>query len=376
MVSSRRSAQLGLWREIVSKRHEETQPVNRHLDFIRRRFKELELQGFTWSRDSILGVFLQLGLPERNHGSFSSVNSILKSRHPFAPVFSSNEVIKAIQTEELRHKSRPRGLMDLPIEVFEKILETLDYTAKLEAEGIYDQKVHVANRRVMICRGHREPYITYLNHHSPVLNSIQSFSLTCREFYKLCQPWLWRVSHLQINSLLKACFLITTIPHLHFQKLQFPTSLPAPIDLWTKDILLRQGSHVQSISLILSPSYSETPYAVINTFSESLSVDLEYLHSSKSISPENVKDLINCCPNLSALKIVFPLNQFFEAKDTTVAFISEISPVFSSLKALRDLTFEDRNENLVTNEFPSQLISCLPLLESLTWHGLTPWTID
>lgn len=50
--------------------------------------------------------------------------------------------------------------------------------------------------------------------------------------------------------------------------------------------------------------------------------------------------------------------------------------MLSSLKFLQDLTFEDTNDNLVTNEFPSDLVRCLPLLKSLTWRGFTPWTIE
>lgn len=45
-----------------------------------------------------------------------------------------------IQSEELRHTARPLGLMDLPAEVFDKILETLDCIARLEAPEIRNEK--------------------------------------------------------------------------------------------------------------------------------------------------------------------------------------------------------------------------------------------
>lgn len=193
MQSSSRTAQLGLWREIVSKRHEETQPVNRHLEFIRERFEDLETQGFIWSKESILGIFLQFGLPQSTYGTFSSVNKTLESRARQGFEISSNEVEEVIQNEALKDKSRPLGLLDLPIDIFHIILEKLDYMAKLEARSIQSRK---QRRRVKVSPpGDDGPYFTYLNHRSPILNSIQSFSLTSREIYQLCRPWLWRVSY-------------------------------------------------------------------------------------------------------------------------------------------------------------------------------------
>lgn len=358
MPSSARTAQLGLWREIVLKRHDETQSVNRHLDFIRERFKELELQAFSWSKESMLSIFLQLGLSESTDSPFSSVNKIIESRILQGCELSANDVEEVIRNEELKHKSRPLGLMDLPIEVFEKILKKLDCFARLEANSIQSEK---RKRRVQVSRqdetasfaysDHRSlisPY-TYLKHRPPILNSIQTFALTSREIYQLCRPWLWR-------------------------RLQFPTSLPASIDLWTKDILIRQGSYVRSLTLTLSSncskSHGQWDYP---PFYDNLTTGLQNASQIEFISPKNIRALMNRCPNLSTLDIKFDYYDDINDSGGTEDFLIGLIPLLSSLKHLRHFALEDKNEEqMYMHKFSSKLISSLPLIESLVWNGSTP----
>lgn len=349
MSSSSRTAQLALWREIISKRHEGTTPVDRHLNFIRRRFEELESNGFIWSKESILGIFLQIGLSESPHGSFSSVNKILDSCLLEGYKISSTKVQEVIQNEELRHKSRPLGLMDLPMEVFGNILDQLDHISKLESAKIVDRK---EVGQVVISQsdsGGRDlkPYWTYLHRNSPILNSIQNFSLISREVYQLCRPWLWR-------------------------RLEFPTFLPAPIDLWTEDILLKQGSYVRSLSLLLNQNCSQPPGgpAVYDSFYDNLITDLENITAVNSISPDNAESLIDRCPNLSTLEIEFDYAEPDEDEGPIAAFVLDLLPRLTSLKQLRHLTLVNNRANTIVNGLPPKLIGNLPLLESFTCAGL------
>ncbi|EGG11805.1 uncharacterized protein MELLADRAFT_102154 [Melampsora larici-populina 98AG31] len=218
MASSCCKAQLSLWHEIISKCNEKTTPEDQHVKFIQKRFDELDSKGFTWSKESILDIFLQLGLSESPDVTSSSVNDLPESRVGQENEISFDVLTEVIQNVELEHKSRPMGLLDLPIEVFHKVLEQLNCMAGLE-DGQNYMKKHLA-KVIITGPGDRKPYTTYLHQNSPILNSIQAFSLTSREIYNRCEPWLWR-------------------------KLSFPTALPAPIDLWTKDILLRRGSHTK-----------------------------------------------------------------------------------------------------------------------------------
>lgn len=258
MPSSDLTAQLGLWREIVASLHENSDPGIHHLDFIRKCFNELDLEGFIWSKESIFSIFTQLGLSKISHERFSPVND------PQGHEISSVKVKDIIQSEKLEHKSRPVGLADLPIEVFYKILEQLDCIAIDEVWKIYKEKF---DRRVMISGPAHGNYMTYLHRNSPIFNSIQSFSLTSRQIYSLCRPWLWR-------------------------KLEFPTSLPAPIDLWTEDILVRQGAHVQTLQVMLSKNCSSRPgeFAKEHPFYDNLSPDCAR-DEVECISPDNLREV-------------------------------------------------------------------------------------
>lgn len=222
MLSSSSSAQLALWREIVSKHHEKTKPVEQHLDFIRKCFDDLDTEGFIWSKESILGTFLQLGLPESSHDSSStdSGNQLNEPRARQESEISSDEVEQVIPNGSLQHTSRPRGLLALPFEIVENIIERLDSMVKLEAEAIYDKKF---SRRVMIPgSGDRKSFKIYIhNKQSPIFNSLQSFSLISPGIYQQCRPWLWRVSRIYITSLMQKKFLIINHSKLNFRNYSF-----------------------------------------------------------------------------------------------------------------------------------------------------------
>lgn len=344
MTSSSRTAHLRLWRAIVSKGNEGTEPIDQHLDFIRRRFDELESKGFVWSKESILDIFLSLRLSESPHGALSSDNEMLDSRVLQGFGIPSNEAQTAIRNKELRHESRPAGFMDLPIEVVNNIIEQLDCMAELESDEIEKQK---DKGRVMVYGlGEQKPYWTYLHRHSPILNSIQTFSLASRQIYQLCRPWLWR-------------------------KLQFPTSLPAPIDLWTEDILLKQGSYVQSVLLGLSENCSQAPdgAAEYDPFYDNLIPFSKHGHSVKGISPKNARDLIDRCPNLSTLSLTFDYNEQEEEIGGIAAFVIDLLPRLSSLQQLRHLELLDEDGETINNGFMSNLVDNLPLLKSFVYKG-------
>ncbi|EGF98716.1 uncharacterized protein MELLADRAFT_113310 [Melampsora larici-populina 98AG31] len=345
MPSASRKAQLGLGREIVSKCHADTQPANQHLDFIQRRLEELDSEGFIWSKDSMLSIFLQLGLSETPPSFFSSVNNIIESRVCQGLEVSSDEVKDMIQSEELLHTARPLGLMDLPTEVFDKILETLDCIATLEARDIHAER---SKGMVSITGpGEQEPYRTYLHRNPPILNTIQTFSLTSRKIHHLCRPWLWR-------------------------KLRFPTSLPAPMDLWTEDILLRQGSYVQSLSITLSPNCSKPLDETVqhDSFYDNL-IPGDY--KVEDVSPKNVRELINRCPNLSTLDIKYDYHEAPEDAGGTETFLLGLIPLLSSLKQLRHLAVQGRYKQKNMNAFPTDVVASLPLLESFDFAGLAAY---
>lgn len=309
--------------------------MDQHSDFIQKRFDDLDSQGFIWSKQSILDIFLQLGLSDSRRDSFSSGKYLSESRVCQETGISFDGVKEVLREVELQHNSRPVGLVDLPIEVFQKILEQLDCIATLERVKTYRKK-HLA--KVLITGpGDRKPYTTYLHRNLPVLNSIQNFSLTSREIYTRCEPWLWK-------------------------GLSFPTDLPAPIDLWTKDILLKRGSHVRSLKLCLSENCSKPPGdSVYDPFYDNLIINSDL--GCKWISPNNAKDLIHLCPNLSHLRFYYCQEEKDEEKDETEGFLLDLIPLLSNLK-LRHLAIE--SSTAIFTELRSKVVDSLPLLESLT----------
>ncbi|EGG12541.1 uncharacterized protein MELLADRAFT_58290 [Melampsora larici-populina 98AG31] len=346
MPSSGHTAQLGLWREIVSKRHPETEPVDQHLGFIRKRFDELDSGGFVWSKKSILDIFLQIGISDSPRGPISSVRRKLKSPAYQQFELPSDEVEKAIQDKELKTASRPRGLVDLPNEVIENIIKILDCMAQFEAKDVGEKK---ESAMVNICGlDEEEGYWTYLHRNPPVLNSIQAFALISREIHQLCRPWLWR-------------------------KLEFPSSLPAPMDLWTEDILIRQGFYVRALSISLSSNCSKPPgeYNEYPPLYDNLVCKESHDDIEEQISPENVRALLDRCPNLSTLKISYECAEDNEDEGGTTAFLLDLIPLLTSLKHLRKFTLNDVHDQITLNDFPLKLVCALPLLESLTWRGLS-----
>ncbi|EGG04988.1 uncharacterized protein MELLADRAFT_108015 [Melampsora larici-populina 98AG31] len=240
MLSSCCTTQLALWHEIVSKCHKAANPMNQHVDYIRKRFDELDAGGFTWSKESMLDIFLQLGQSENPHGSFSSVSDLSESR-----VFHGIEISS-------------------------------------------DQVQNV---------------------------------------------------------------------------LEFPTLLPAPIDLWTEDILCKRGSHVRSLVLNLSENCSKAPGEfAYDHFYDNLIPESQT--ESELISPKNARELINRCPNLSGLDLYYHYEELDEDTGGTEVFLSNLIPLLSSLQQLTHLSFG--SQTLISKEFPSKVVDNLPLLESLT----------
>ncbi|EGG01930.1 uncharacterized protein MELLADRAFT_66717 [Melampsora larici-populina 98AG31] len=270
--------------------------------------------------------------------SYSLVNEIFESRARLGSEISSHETEEVIQIEELRHKPRALGLMDLPLEILNDILEMLNHMARLEGEVIKEDRWETATTWTS---GEKQTYMTYLREDPPILNTIQTFSLTSRKIYQLCRPWLW-------------------------QKLQFPTRLPAPIGLWTNDILLKQGSLVRSLTLELSENCSKPEGSVeYDPYYDNLILNMED-EDPERVSPKNAKDLITRCPNLSELEIRYEV--FGESEDAVevTGFLSDLIPLIISLKHLRQLSLITYLGNGPMVIFPSELLLGLPLLESLS----------
>lgn len=91
-----RTTHLSLWLELTSERLTDLGDVLPYLNKVRSRIDDLDRAGFVWSKDSILGVCYQLGLPTNGDVDFSNVNVVLDARSRNLPDVS----VTARETEE------------------------------------------------------------------------------------------------------------------------------------------------------------------------------------------------------------------------------------------------------------------------------------
>ncbi|KAG0143133.1 hypothetical protein CROQUDRAFT_96640 [Cronartium quercuum f. sp. fusiforme G11] len=65
------------WQELGNMKFEPGDSLNEYLSKVQVKIDELDRTGFEWTKDSILGIQIQLGLPTSGEFSFSNVNMIL-----------------------------------------------------------------------------------------------------------------------------------------------------------------------------------------------------------------------------------------------------------------------------------------------------------
>lgn len=170
--SYNRRAQLETWHRIVNKRHDPDEPVSDYLYFIQERVEELEGQGVTWTKDSMLGLLFQAGLPSSYPYSFDHTNDILDdhAKSSGSPLITASVVLTAIEAEETRMKSSSLRLIGLPENVLLQIID----------------EVYLA--------GAPNP------HERPGLADVRRLATVNRHLSKLCYPYLWKVCPTQLSS--------------------------------------------------------------------------------------------------------------------------------------------------------------------------------
>lgn len=90
----------------------------------------------------------------------------------------------------------------------------------------------------------------------------------------------------------------------------------------------------------------------------------------EDISPKNVRNLINRCPNLSTLDIEYDYYEDPEHAGGTENFLLDLIPLLSRLKQLRHLAVQGPYKMKNMNAFPTNVVASLPLLESFDFAGI------
>lgn len=199
------------WRDIAQTRHSISQPAAGHLSFIRAQVETLDCPGFRWTKDSIHGDLLQIGLPSDPAYSYKNVSPILMEclrSNPSCPP-SAAEIEQIILAEEKRMKA-PKledvadpitlvapaaglGFSRLPQDVLDKIIVYVRELSKSESDAIHTQKwLHLSEGTASA--GFVLPHWIYAPNDTPILNSFQSLASVNRTLHNLCRPWLWKVS--------------------------------------------------------------------------------------------------------------------------------------------------------------------------------------
>ncbi|KAG0139845.1 hypothetical protein CROQUDRAFT_54137 [Cronartium quercuum f. sp. fusiforme G11] len=91
-----RTTHIGHWQDILTSKFEPGDSLNAHLMKIRSKIEDLDRTGFEWSKDSILGICMQLSLPTTGEISFTNINMVLDARLRSSPAVK----ITARKTEE------------------------------------------------------------------------------------------------------------------------------------------------------------------------------------------------------------------------------------------------------------------------------------
>ncbi|KAG0151171.1 hypothetical protein CROQUDRAFT_57131 [Cronartium quercuum f. sp. fusiforme G11] len=267
-----------------------------------------------------------------------------------------------------RTRSACMSIASLPLEVIEKIIEYVRFISlieNLDTHGFQAQRK--SSLALVPMDKHRQRYIMSLDYRTPLLDSLQSLGAVSRSFHQLCRPLLWKTPK---------------------QNLVFPTRLPIPIALWTKNILPREGVWVRSFTCSLKSltSYEEDPLRQSgrydNTVARKIGGCRKHTKSCNCLirellSLQTVAGLLAQCPNLIVLDLTFPMADSSHDQSPThdavalVAFLTRLIPVISRLTNLRHLWLRNLNFSALTNEISTQLFRSLPLLESFSASTLT-----
>lgn len=262
----------------------------------------------------------------------------------------------AFQVLEGRFRSNPlsqciMGRADFPEEILDIIAEMVYYDSFYEWFYILNQKVQRIKDGQLTGPAHG----LYLDQPGPpILNSIQNLAVVNRKFHRICLPYMW-------------------------QKIKFPSAIPAPVSLWTEDLLLRHGHLVKLFEFELkddcligtgfSPSEPkrnprDNTVRVRSTESLDWIEKIKYGFSSRGIGLVNVQDIIKACPFLETVSLDLACISPDEGWASRVALA--LQRPLTSIPQLQCLKLGDRRMEGLPGEFVIDLLDNLPSLVSLT----------
>ncbi|EGG00896.1 uncharacterized protein MELLADRAFT_79116 [Melampsora larici-populina 98AG31] len=212
----------------------------------------------------------------------------------------------------------------------------------------FEEHTSITKRKME--RQARTPFIqgqttkVYLGHEGPpILNTFQNLAVVNRKFHRLCLPELW-------------------------QHITFPTSMPAPMALWTDDILLKHATWVKSAEFELEDKIyyqgihqsSESKRSLYDNTSLIIGEDIRC-----GIGPLNIGKIFKVCPSIESVTLYLPDTEGAHESEWFSGLTVRLKTPFQLLPQLQHLTISDNGTRDLPGEFIIDIIKQLPSLISL-----------
>ncbi|KAG0152143.1 hypothetical protein CROQUDRAFT_85871 [Cronartium quercuum f. sp. fusiforme G11] len=346
-----RRTQLETWREIVDKYHSSKRPVSKHIAFIRKHVDKLDQTGFNWSKESIVGMLLQLGLPEDFPDSFDHVNDLINDRVKSSDLTLVSDTLteEVIQAEEERMKSTKVTISDWPIDILNRVVELVHGYSDREARKRRSCSQYRHTNECLHREGGNEDSNTVCE--LPT-RSLHALALVNKKIYNICLPWIWKRS-------------------------SFPPTKTS-IHIYIASVFPKFGSYIQELAVRLPRRCLERPKT-------SPKLDQSYKGHEFTEPIDCVEDpdftwptllkIINQCPNLRSLSFTTPRTREYDRPKPDPHAIQDLIqsllvPV-SMLKRLDHLKFEASFKPILADNFLGDFIAKLPMLKSFEGWCLT-----
>lgn len=236
---------------------------------------------------------------------------------------------------------------EFPEEILDNIVNMVYHQSSKEHKSINGRKSERLSQRMQ--KG-PTPGVYLTHYEAPLLTTFQNLAVVNRKFHRLCVPKLW-------------------------QHIRFPSALPAPMSLWTEDILLRHGHLVQSLEFKWdSCRVSDTERGNYDNIvpkdtsdSRGLPTDVERRHR-QGIGLMNVKKIFKTCPLLESVSIDVAFASSEHAEWGPCPTMG-LAAAFCLVPQLQHLRLIDYSMEGTPGEFVINLLQNLPSLVSLRLHG-------
>ncbi|EGG02727.1 uncharacterized protein MELLADRAFT_91153 [Melampsora larici-populina 98AG31] len=252
---------------------------------------------------------------------------------------SAGDAFQAL-ADRFRLNTSARCIMsrvDFPEEILDNIVSIVYYKFSGDKNDIRHRK----EERIKQQDQGRQVYV---NHGCPpILNTFQNLAVVNRKFHRLCLPKLW-------------------------QHIRFPSALPAPVSLWTEDILSRHGHLVKSLELgleDLTNIENEELSTLERSHQDNTSAGRSYFvdMSRQGIGVRSIKKIFRACPCLASVAIDIP--DYSDEPDLFGSIISGLKWSFGLVPQLQHLTLRDSECAKLPGVFVIDIHNHIPSLVSL-----------